>query len=99
MSTSLIYHAFGVRGYRYVKTEYIKGEVVFTMELPRESYRCPVCLSEDVIGRGQKPRRFRTVGIGSKVVYVALAIPGCFCPFGPVSRSSGPPARDYYGLG
>jgi hypothetical protein len=23
MSTSLLYHAFGVRGYRYVKTEYV----------------------------------------------------------------------------
>ena len=29
MSTSLLYHAFGVRGYRYVKTEYVNGEVVF----------------------------------------------------------------------
>ena len=61
MSTSLLYHAFGVRGYRYVKTEYVEGEVVFTIEQPRESYRCPVCGSDDVIGRGQNARRFRTV--------------------------------------
>ena len=53
MSTSLLYHAFGVRGYRYVKTEYVEGEVIFTIEQPRESYRCPVCGSDDVIGRGQ----------------------------------------------
>ena len=25
MSTSLLYHAFAVRGYRYVKAEYVKG--------------------------------------------------------------------------
>ena len=43
MSTSLLYHAFGVRGYKYVKTEYVGGEVIFTIEQPRESYRCPVC--------------------------------------------------------
>lgn len=79
MSTSLVYHAFGVRGYRYLKTEYLKGEVVFTIELPRESYRCPVCESEDVIGRGQKPRRFRTVSIGSKAVSLVLAIPRVEC--------------------
>jgi hypothetical protein len=59
MSTSLLYHAFGVRGYRYVKTGYVEGEVVFTIVQPRESYRCPVCGSDDVIGRGQRTRRFR----------------------------------------
>ena len=32
MSTSLLYHAFGVRGYRYRKTDYIEGSVVFTIE-------------------------------------------------------------------
>jgi transposase len=79
MSTSLVYHAFGVRGYRYLKTEYLKGEVVFTIELPRESYRCPVCESEDVIGRGRNPRCFRTVSIGSKAVSLKLAIPRVEC--------------------
>ena len=79
MSTSLLYHAFGVRGYRYMKTEYAKGEVVFTIEQPRESYRCPVCGSDDVIGRGQNCRRFRTVAIGSKPVYLRLAVPRVEC--------------------
>ena len=75
MSTSLLYHAFGVRGYRYVKTEYVGGEVIFTIEQPRESYCCSACGSEDVIGRGQNPRRFRTVPIGGKPVYLALGGP------------------------
>jgi transposase len=79
MSTSLLYHAFGVRGYRYVRTKYVKGEMVFTMELPRESYRCPLCESEDVIGRGKNSRRFRTVSIGSKAVYLELDIPRVEC--------------------
>ena len=79
MSTSLLYHAFGVRGYRYVKTEYVEGEVIFTIEQPRESYRCPACGSEDVIGRGQYRRRFRTVPIGGKPVYLALAVPRVEC--------------------
>ena len=79
MSTSLLYHAFGVRGYRYVKTEYVGGEVVFTIEQPRESYRCPVCGSDDVIGRGQNRRRFRTVSIGGKPVYLMLAVPRTEC--------------------
>jgi transposase len=79
MSTSLLYHAFGVRGYRYVKTEYVEGKVIFTIEQPRESYRCPACGSEAVIGRGQNVRRFRTVPMGSKSAYLALAIPRVEC--------------------
>jgi hypothetical protein len=31
MSTSLLYHAFAVRGYRYVKTECVKGGVIFAI--------------------------------------------------------------------
>jgi len=62
-----------------VKTEYVRGEVVFTIEQPRESYRCPVCASEHVIGRGQNVRRFRGVPIGSKPVYLMLAVPRVEC--------------------
>jgi len=79
MSTSLLYHAFGVRGYRYVKTVDAGGEALFRIEQPRESYRCPVCGSDDVIGRGQNRRQFRTVSIGSKPVYLRLAIPRVEC--------------------
>ncbi|NWG75325.1 MAG: transposase, partial [Rubrivivax sp.] len=79
MSTSLLYHAFGVRGYRYVRTEYVKGGVGFRIEQPRESLRCPVCGSAEVIGRGRSARRFRTVSIGSKRVYLAMEVPRVEC--------------------
>jgi transposase len=79
MSTSLLYHGFGVRGYRYVKTEYAEGKVVFTIELARESLRCPLCGSAEVIGRGRSVRRFRTVPIGSKPVYLVLPVPRVEC--------------------
>ena len=32
MSTSLLYHAFGIRGYDYVRTDYQGGEVIFTIQ-------------------------------------------------------------------
>jgi len=79
MPTSLLYHAFGVRGYRCVETEYIKGDAIFTMEQPRESCRCPACGSDDVIGRWQKRRRFRTVSIGGKPVCLVPAVPRVEC--------------------
>jgi hypothetical protein len=30
MSTSLLYHAFGIQGYRYVRTAYVEGQTIFT---------------------------------------------------------------------
>ena len=30
MSTSLLYHAFGILGYQYVRTAYVAGKTIFT---------------------------------------------------------------------
>ena len=30
MSTSLLYHAFCIRGYKYTRTDYQGGQVIFT---------------------------------------------------------------------
>ena len=79
MSTSLLYHAFGVRGYRYVKTKYVGGEVIFVIEQPRETCRCSACGSDNVIGRGKNPRCFRALPIGGMPVYLELAIPRVEC--------------------
>ena len=32
MSTSLLYHAFGIREYKYVRTEYHEGHTIFTIK-------------------------------------------------------------------
>ena len=40
MSTSLLYHAFGIRGYHYVRTEYVDGQVTFTIRQEPETCRC-----------------------------------------------------------
>jgi transposase len=43
MSTSLLYQAFSVRGYEYVRTQYEGGQVVFTIRQDAKTCRCPVC--------------------------------------------------------
>ena len=48
MSTSFLYHAFGVRGYVYSRTEYGNGKVIFTIHQERESYRCSSCGSTPI---------------------------------------------------
>jgi transposase len=81
MSTSLLYHAFGLRGYRYVSTTYAEGHVVFRIEPQPEKLRCCECGSQQVIRRGGLLRRFRSVPIGGKGVWFELLVPrvGCAC--------------------
>ena len=79
MSTSLLYHAFAIRGYDYVKTDFAQGQVIFTIRQAPEDWRCSACGSRDVIGRGQSERRFRAVPIGRRPVSVALPVQRVGC--------------------
>jgi transposase len=79
MSTSLLYHAFGLRGYDYVKTEYTEGRVVFTVQQRPHTCRCPQCDSPEVIHHGQEIRQFKAVPIGHKPVLIVLPIPRVEC--------------------
>jgi transposase len=79
MSTSLLYHAFGIRGYRYARTEYDNGHVIFTIHQESETCRCPCCGSSNVISRGQVERRFLSLPIGSRQTTVVFPIPRVEC--------------------
>jgi len=80
MSTSLLYHAFGLRGYDYLNTAYQDGHVRFTIRQRPHTRRCPTCGSRDVAPRGHQQRTFKAVPIGGKPVEITLAIPRVACP-------------------
>ena len=79
MSTSILYHGFGIRGYRYVRSFFEDGAIVFRIEQERTTLRCPECESADVILKGARYRRFRTVPIGLKPVFIDMWIPRVKC--------------------
>ena len=79
MSTSLLYHAFGVRDYRYVKTEYIEGAVNFMIERKTDTCHCAACGSENTWRQGSVTRRFHTLPIGSRAVTLVAKIPRLLC--------------------
>jgi transposase len=79
MSTSLLYHAFGIRGYEYVRTDYHDGATIFAIRQDPEDCRCSACGSREVISRGHAERRFRAVPIGSRPTAVVLPIPRVEC--------------------
>lgn len=53
MSTSLLYHAFGVVGYFYRSTCFIAGVIIIAIQADHWRLRCPVCKSREIHCRGK----------------------------------------------
>jgi transposase len=79
MSTTLLYQAFGIRGYEYRRTDYFDGRICFALEQPRERLRCPQCGSAAVHAQGHKDRFLQTIPIGLKPTFVLLKVPRVLC--------------------
>lgn len=79
MSTSLLYHAFGVRDYQYLKSNFVEGRVVFAIEQKPETLRCAACGSGEVIRQGSVARSFHALPIGSRPVMLDACIPRLEC--------------------
>lgn len=79
MSTSLLYHGFGIVGYRYIRTEYREGCVILTVSRKKHGLRCPECKSKRVIRRGSLPRWFHSLPIGRKATYIQTEVTRVEC--------------------
>jgi transposase len=79
MSTSLLYQAFGVRGYQHVSTEHYQDALYFSIDQRQEGLCCSACGSHDVTRKGRVVRYFRSVPIGDKPVFVVFPVPRVAC--------------------
>lgn len=79
MSTSLLYHGFGIVGYRYVRQTFHDGQITFRIEQPDERLRCSQCGSDEVWRQGGIERTLRTVPIGGKAVHIQFKVPRVLC--------------------
>lgn len=79
MSTTLLYHAFGIRGYQYVRTQYQDGETIFSIRQEDRNLRCPRCGGRELIRRGTVTRRFRELPIGGRKVWIELPVQRVQC--------------------
>ena len=64
MSTSIIYHLFGVKGYDYQRFVLSKGEIKFVIKRKQGHIRCPKCNSYDIVTRGSRIRSLRALPVG-----------------------------------
>lgn len=79
MSTNLLYHGFGIRGYTYKNTMYKGGSVSFRIEQERDTLRCVCCGSKDVKPKGKVTRKFKSAPIGCKAVFIVLMVQRVLC--------------------
>ena len=79
MSTSLLYHGWGLRGYRLVATDFVEGATVFRVRQNDDALCCGNCGSSNVMRQGVAVRRFKTLPIGHKPVWLELPVQRLWC--------------------
>ena len=79
MSTSFLYHVFGIRGYQYVNTQYDGGEVIFRIRQRKTDCCCPECHSRQIVCKGSVERQFTAAPIVRKPVKIVLAVQRVLC--------------------
>ena len=72
MSTSLLYHAFGITGVDYTKTDFHEGKVFFHAIVNDRLLRCSHCISRKVIKFGHKVRKIRLAPLGGKPAFLMI---------------------------
>ena len=79
MSTSLLYHTWGIRSYEYVHARYEKGSTIFRVEQEDTTLRCSCCSSREVKKRGIIERTFRTMPVGNRPIFIELPVQRVEC--------------------
>ena len=79
MSTSLIYHAWGLVGYQYLKTEYVNGSIFISVQKNPGKLCCPDCDSFNIIRLGTVTRLIKTTPIGKKSLFLRIIIQRIEC--------------------
>lgn len=81
MSTSILYHCFGVmgRGIRHVHTRFDKGRTVFRIEQDPTTFRCSHCGSRAVKRKGTVRRVWNTLPVGLRPTLIEWFVQRVFC--------------------
>jgi len=79
MSTSLLYHSYGIQHQEYLKTEYSEGSIIFHIRTKPSDLRCSHCNSYNVRPRGVIYRKFKVPPIGNKQVFLKAKIQRLEC--------------------
>ena len=79
MSTTLLYHGFGIGGYRHVGQTFVAGHTMWRIEQPRDQLRCSHCGSAEVWTQGGVERFIRGLPMGQRPTVFQLQVPRVVC--------------------
>ena len=79
MTTSLLYHAFSVRTYDHLRTEYRDGAIYEHLRKKPYSRRCASCRHSGVTRCGTATVTLRTLPIGKRPVFLVLHLHRVWC--------------------
>jgi len=79
MSTSLLYHGWGIRGYCQRAIGFGESAIRFRIEQDPGTFRCSKCGSSAVMKAGLVLRQFRSLPIGRKSVWIDLPVQRLWC--------------------
>jgi transposase len=69
----------GIRGYTFLRQNFIPGGVEFFIAVPTDKLVCPHCGSTEVWQKGTKQRRFKSLPLGRKTTTIVLEVPRVYC--------------------
>jgi transposase len=79
MSTSILYHVFGLKGIEYRGTSFLADTMIFRAEMKKQAIQCPHCGCRQTIFKGQKRRWFQMGPIGRKKCLLDLVLHRAQC--------------------
>ena len=81
MSTSLLYHCFGImgRGIHHVHTRFEKGRTILRIGQDPSSLACSLCGCREVMKKGTVFRRFMTLPIGLRPTIIEFPVQRVLC--------------------
>jgi|YelNatPaOPRAMG01_1025707.scaffolds.fasta_scaffold97947_1 transposase len=81
MSTSILYHCFGIggQGIHHVRSRFEEGQTIFRIEQDPTTLACSACGSRRVWKKGTVLRRFMTLPIGLRKTIIEFPIQRVFC--------------------
>jgi transposase len=74
MSTSMLYHAFGASGIKYITTDYSDGQITIKAEMTTQCLQCPKCSNCQFKFRGKRLRRLHAPPIGKKKTFLDVIL-------------------------
>ena len=79
MSTSLLYHAFNIKGVEYRSTSFLGNSIIIHAEMTDKFTRCPQCGCHQTIFKGHKTRLFKMGPSGRRHAVLQLCFHRLAC--------------------